>query len=235
MYNGNAILEIGAAEGGASPFNGKIYRVTLSNTIDGTPVVDFNPNQYNAATSQTQWTSSTGEVWTINTDTATTGYKGVLVDRSITMFDGVDDQLLSGTISTYQYITSNVSARTYNMVNASTIITGINDSHAIFNNGGTMSAYNQSVLSFGVGLSNNLRNLQVNFNVASSETFTNNILGNTGYTGGRLSTQVRLGNNPVGPFTNCLINTAITTIAVMTNTQKNEMYNYIRSINNNAF
>jgi hypothetical protein len=216
-------------------FEGRIYSVSISNTIGGSSTQTFNPNSYNAATSQTQWTSSTGEIWSVQTGTATTGYKGVLVDRSITMFDGINDQLLSGTIATYQYITSNVSARTYNMVSSSTIITGSNDSHAIFNNGGTMSAYNQSVLSFGVGLLNNLRNLQANFNGGSSETFTNNILGNTGNTGAFTATQVRLGNNPVGPFTNCLINTAITTIAVMTNTQKNEMYDYIRSINNNAF
>jgi hypothetical protein len=67
--------------------NGKIFRATIANSIGGAPVVDFNPNQYNAATSQTQWTSSTGEVWTINTGTAATGYKGVLVDRTILQFN----------------------------------------------------------------------------------------------------------------------------------------------------
>jgi hypothetical protein len=69
----------------------KISRATISNSIGGTPVVDFNPATYNASTSQTAWTSATGEVWTINTGTATTGYKGVLVDRTIVQGDGVDD------------------------------------------------------------------------------------------------------------------------------------------------
>ena len=66
---------------------GKIYRATISNSIGGTPVVDFNPATYLASTSQTQWTSTTGEVWTINTGTATTGYNGVLVDRTIIQTD----------------------------------------------------------------------------------------------------------------------------------------------------
>jgi len=64
-------------------FQGKIYRATISNSIGGAPVVDFNPASYNAATSQTAWTSSTGEVWTINTGTAADTLRGVLVNRTI--------------------------------------------------------------------------------------------------------------------------------------------------------
>lgn len=97
-------LRIGQEQG--NPFNGKIYRVTVANTIGGAPVVDFNPNQYNASVSQTQWTSSTGEIWSINTGTAATGYKGVLVDRTTVMSDGVDDRLsasLSGNAIRTQY------------------------------------------------------------------------------------------------------------------------------------
>ena len=71
----------------------KISRATISNSIGGAPVVDFNPATYNAATSQTAWTSETGEVWTISTGTATSGYKGVLVDRTIVQSDGVDDNI----------------------------------------------------------------------------------------------------------------------------------------------
>ena len=77
-----------------------VYRATISNSIGGAPVVDFNPATYNASTSQTQWTSSTGEVWTINIGTATTGYKGVLVDRSIVMYDRTDDNLLASNNAT---------------------------------------------------------------------------------------------------------------------------------------
>ena len=83
-----------------------VYRATISNSIGGAPVVDFNPATYNAATSQTQWTSATGEVWTINTGTATTGYKGVLVDRTIVQGDGIDDVIsvaISGNAIRTQY------------------------------------------------------------------------------------------------------------------------------------
>ena len=45
---------------------GKINRVTISNSIGGNPVVDFNPASYSRATSGTTWTSTTGEVWTLN-------------------------------------------------------------------------------------------------------------------------------------------------------------------------
>jgi hypothetical protein len=60
---------------------------------NGNLIALFNPNQYNPANSQTQWTSSTGEIWTINTGTATTGYKGVLVDRTTIQSDRIDDSI----------------------------------------------------------------------------------------------------------------------------------------------
>jgi hypothetical protein len=78
----------------ASPCVMKTYRARFYNDATQTTLIsDFNPNQYNAATSQTQWTSSTGEIWSVQTGTATTGYKGVLVDRTIVQSDGVGDYL----------------------------------------------------------------------------------------------------------------------------------------------
>jgi hypothetical protein len=95
LYNGNTDVEVGAYNAGVSGSNVSIsvLRATISNSIGGAPVVDFNPNTYNASTSQTAWTSATGEIWTISTGTATTGYKGVLVDRTIVQGDGVDDKV----------------------------------------------------------------------------------------------------------------------------------------------
>ena len=69
------------------------YQDATSTTLVST----FNPTQYNASTSQTQWTSSTGEIWTISTGTATSGYKGTIVDRVIVQSDGVDDYLDNAT------------------------------------------------------------------------------------------------------------------------------------------
>jgi hypothetical protein len=95
ITNDSYIVTIGNISTGTSfIFDGKIYNVKIFNDDSFiNNVVDFNPNQYNAETSQTQWTSSTGEVWTINTGTATTGYKGMLVDRNMMQSDGVDDNL----------------------------------------------------------------------------------------------------------------------------------------------
>ena len=57
-------------------------------TATGTPIISFDPNSYAPATSQTSWTSATGEVWTVNQDSSTTGYKGVLCFRSMLQGDG---------------------------------------------------------------------------------------------------------------------------------------------------
>jgi hypothetical protein len=58
-----------------------VYSFEVTNSTTSTNKV-FNPNNYSASTSQTTFTSS-GTVWTINTGTATTGFKGVLVNRTI--------------------------------------------------------------------------------------------------------------------------------------------------------
>ena len=86
---------IGQYNNSANTWFDRIGRVTIATSLGGTPIVDFNPASYNASTSQTAWTSATGEVWTINTGTATSGYKGVLVDRTIVMYDRTDDNLLA--------------------------------------------------------------------------------------------------------------------------------------------
>jgi hypothetical protein len=99
FFSGSNSLTIGGGLNNTYSFGGKIYRVTLAKSLGGTPVVDFNPATYNASTSQTAWTSATGEVWTINTGTATSGYKGVLVDRTIVQGDGVDDGMESDTLN----------------------------------------------------------------------------------------------------------------------------------------
>lgn len=115
FFAGTNSLTIGGGFSNTYTFGGKIYRVTLAKSINGTPVVDFNPSTYNASTSQTQWTSTTGEVWTINTGTATTGYKGALVDRTIVQADGVDDNM-TGTMSAALISTFNNNNNGVNLV-----------------------------------------------------------------------------------------------------------------------
>ena len=111
FVNGTDAINVGIFSTSGNPYLGAIYRLTISNSIGGAPVVEFNPNQYNAATSQTQWTSTTGEVWTINTGTATGGYKGLIVDKTYIQNDGVDDFLIattSGSGIKSQYFTHKV-------------------------------------------------------------------------------------------------------------------------------
>ena len=98
-------LFVGNLGSGANGLQGRINWVKfyISNVVTR----DFNPSSYNPATSQTQWTSATGEVWTINTGTANTGYKGVLVTKSIAQMDGIDDTILTTTTSIQTIFNSN--------------------------------------------------------------------------------------------------------------------------------
>jgi hypothetical protein len=177
--NQNINVEIGTNAAGGNQLGGKVYSATISNSIGGTPVVDFNPNQYNAATSQTQWTSSTGEVWTINTGTATTGYKGVLVDRTITMGDGVDDSLESLSPLVSQPDTIYFSNRIVSS-GGGWIIDGLSGSRQIINKlGADIQLFAGSFASASISVS--LRNLLTSvFNGASSQIQLNNGTATTG-------------------------------------------------------
>lgn len=62
IHSGTAPLAVGVAgTGNFWPLAGEVYRVQVYNGV--TLAVDFNPNNY---VSGTNWTSDTGEVWTIN-------------------------------------------------------------------------------------------------------------------------------------------------------------------------
>lgn len=104
IYASSSIVEVGTYNnGGTDVLNGRVFRATISNSIGGTPVVDFNPQSFNPSSSQTQWTSATGEVWTINTPlntlSANNNYKGALVYRNMIMADGIDDAMASGNVT----------------------------------------------------------------------------------------------------------------------------------------
>lgn len=99
----NPVSSLNIGDGSAASNSKNIYRFTVANTIGGNPVVDFNPQFFNPSSSQTQWTSATGEVWTINTSLNTTSannnYKGALVYRNMIMADGIDDAMASGNVT----------------------------------------------------------------------------------------------------------------------------------------
>jgi hypothetical protein len=234
----DAILNIGSRSTTSGSCIAKIDRVTISNSIGGAPVVDFNPNQYNASTSQTQWTSSTGEVWTINTGTAATGYKGVLVDRTIVQGDGVDDTLMSGTLTNYQYISRYMALTPYTMNSSGgRLIAGTGNGHLLYNfNTGILRAFSGSDLDYSGEVINRVQLFTANFNSSSSTILVNNANSVSGDTGTNISSILALFSsaNP-NQYSNCLINTIIQATSVNNSTQNTSMYNLLKSINNSAF
>jgi len=234
IVSGVGSLFIGTIEGGAFSYQGKISRLTISNSIGGTPVVDFNPATYNASTSQTAWTSSTGEVWTISTGTATTGYKGVICDRIIVMSDGVDDTMASSTLTSRQYFTSYSSLDLFRAVSADQgIFSNGSLSHLLNNAGNNLQAYNGANLSFPI-FPSKLNLILVEFNSISSKVRLNNGPDTTGNSGTSSSTNLVLFRY-FSLYANVKLNTLIQPSSLDSDITKTAMYNLIRSLNNNAF
>jgi hypothetical protein len=215
----------------------KVYRATISNSIGGAPVVDFNPNQYNAANSQTHWVSTTGETWTINTGTATTGYKGHLCTKTIIQGDGVDDRLASGTLPTYQFITRYGSVLQYTMTGGVRILAGTGAAHLLYNFiSGSIRAYNGIDLDFNNETINRLQLFTANYNSLTSTALLNNANISSGNTGTLTSLVLSiLSNSTSGQFANAGITTIIQAKQVDSTVQNTAIYDYIRSINGNAF
>jgi hypothetical protein len=238
LTGGSINIEVGRGSGGVGvAFAGKIHRALFYMDATVTTLVrDFNPATYNAATSQTQWTSSTGEVWTINTGTAATGYKGVLVDRTEVQGDGIDDKLTASGLSA---ITLNTRISALNPINLSGgyIIqgrqSGTGDKHLWYQTGGNIQAYTNAggSINFGGISANSLKVLSTDFNTTSSNCLTNNANQVNGTLNSDAFTDLDVFGGTAS-FKNCIINTLIETSSVSTSTQKTAMYNYIRSINN---
>lgn len=74
LTNTAAVVEIGSNNAGTgSLLTGRAARAQIYNGIAGTLAVDFNPNTF---ASGTTWTSTTGEVWTINGNAKVFGGSG---------------------------------------------------------------------------------------------------------------------------------------------------------------
>ena len=219
-------------------FQGKIYRATISDSIGGAPVVDFNPSEYSAASSQTDWNSSTGERWTINTGTAATGYKGVIISKTIVMSDGIDDTLTSGTITNRQYYSQHVALNPFNILSSggSYYVDGGGAKGLIYGNADSLIAYNGSDLNFIGDLEYRLQYCHADFNNTSSNIYLNNSNNVSGATGTQTTNKCNLfSNGSGGVFANAIVNTIISGNAIDTSTQRTSLYNIIRSMNGNAF
>jgi hypothetical protein len=226
-------------DGASGGFLGRIYRLTLANSIGGAPVVDFNPTTYNASTSQTQWTSATGEVWTINTGTALTGYKGVLVDRTIVQGDGVDDSMLSGTVS-ISSATNFLAVNPLNLIGAKYFIgSSTSDVNILYYSPSTVRYGNTTPyleLSFTAVVQNRLALFTAVKNGVSSLVEYNNANQVTGSVGLATITTVKLfspsGTSLLG---NINLNSLVISGLADNLTTRTATYNLIRSLNNNAF
>lgn len=238
----NTPIKIGAeATTLISPYQGEIYKLTISNSIGGTPVVDFNPASYNAQTSQTQWTSSTGEVWTINTGTAATGYKGVLIDRTIIQGDGVDDLIKNTPFATSANCTDYIAFKQFGWVNSDFIFDG-----AVVDSIGLQQITISPNIRFegaggGGGVSNFVANTLSMATILGSSTlgsvnlFRNNTSLSVGGTKADSQGYTLFAKANSTSFSNASINTMIKALGQDDATRRLAIYNFIRSLNNNAF
>jgi hypothetical protein len=102
LFNTAQPVEIGVWRGPVNPLFGVIYQVTASPTIGGLPTLNFSPANYNRATSQTSWTSTTGEVWTLNTPATNNALKAAIVDQTMVMGNGTSYGLRAANLNINQ-------------------------------------------------------------------------------------------------------------------------------------
>jgi hypothetical protein len=261
---GNSMIGNYSSSDGRGQFTGYIYRVKVwidGSSSTGTLTYDFNPNQYNAATSQTQWTSSTGEVWSIQTGTAKTGFKGVLVDRTIVQSNGIATSLTAASINviseaftlynSFKKFNNTEGTETiFELGSGATSSQGINllvngfagfESSNIFANVGRYNN-NFSNNSLLLGLRANIFNIN-NTNEAKPYLFNNVVIEETGSSAANNNTaavnataiNLLATNSGVTNFSQINFNTTILSLSENNTTILTAMYNYIRSINNSAF
>jgi hypothetical protein len=240
-FNSTGNIRLGSAFASfvdATPFLGKIYYSELTNSFNGSAQRIFNPNQYNAANSQTQWTSSTGEIWSIQTGTATTGYKGVLVDRTMLQSDAIDDSLVVTGLSSFINLSVYAAVKVYTNATASRIYGGSlsSNDHILFGNSIDLKAFNGAQLNFAGEVLNATVLYTTNFNSASSTIRRNNVNEVSGNLGSLASTAIRLFCDGIGGnFSNNCLNTILYSKTVDSGSVNTSVYNYTRSINNSAF
>jgi hypothetical protein len=223
----------------ATSFANKLYRATISNTIGGSPVADFNPASYNAATSQTAWTSTTGEIWTLNQDSTTaTGYRGVLVDRVTVMSDGIDDNMTNTfsldtvkTIYNSYTIWNELATNSLFASNNAAQVIDASMNGAIANVAQLDNAANSiSVSIVGTAKLRTIRTAVING--ASSFQRINNGTAATGTLGASISTSMKIMHERNGSYKSKMIYaTLIVTSTADTTTQQTATFNLLKTLN----
>jgi hypothetical protein len=226
----NANLQIGQVEGLSRNYVGNIKRLTISNSIGGAPVVDFNPATYNAAVSQTSWTSSTSEIWTINTGTAATGYKGVLVDRTVMQGDYIDDHLNSA-YNRSSINTTFIGAKGFTNDNSGSAIIVKSSSYSnivIFGSSGTFVWMN--TYASNVNVSRVVNSLEI-YTLTNNSGVNNAISKNNGTENTNTYTPNNMGSGLFLMNCNLCLNTYIELSFENTTPQKTSMYNVLKTMN----
>jgi hypothetical protein len=217
-----------------------IYTTTLQNVTTSTTLT-FEPNSYLASTSQTSWTGG-GATWTINTGTATTGYKGVLVDRTIVQADGANDTMVQSTANRGDICTQYAAVK-YAAVTTAGASFIDSQSHASYNaiswaNSTTIRAYfeNATIIDRTV-VAQTLNLITItNTNAAQTGSINNGTNGTNTQNPSTSKTGVTIfGNGAGGAIQQGFLNTYVCSNSINNSTVRTAMYNYIRSINNNAF
>jgi hypothetical protein len=186
---------------------------------NGNLIALFNPNQYNAANSQTQWTSSSGEIWTINKSSGNT-FVGVLVDRNIIQGNNSTTSMVVSSLASNQPYTEYLVSTRNGTGNFTAKATGNSNSHSgtniVMNNGTALNSANTSVIRQQITFRANSTNSGVAVNNGTETT------GNAGANNGTNLTIAQGAHN---------INTLVISKTDDTSPQRLAMYNYLREIN----
>lgn len=251
IFAGNAEVQFGALSTSSLNLVGNIYDSEIYSglQISGSGAVlnvDFDPQDYNPSVSQTTFTSvDTGEVWTINIGSASTGYKSVLVDRTYIQGEGVNDQLFQTTLNRpntlTQYVAFNAYANTGGGGGQIIDSTDVNYSNCLDPETNTTVAYYMNGALSGRSRTKNIRTLGLatawsEAGVENGLTVNNGILTSNAYTPTPSNTGVRLmARANAAAFANALLSTYLVSNGRDSSTIRTGMYNTIRGINNNAF
>ncbi|MCK6611541.1 MAG: hypothetical protein L6Q78_10935 [Bacteroidia bacterium] len=261
LNNPSSNVVIGSYFNSNSVFRGVINRVTISNSINGSAVVDFNPSSYNRATSQTSWTSSTGEVWTLNTPTTNNALKAEIVDRTIVMGNGTSFGLHAASLNINQPAMSLYTAfkKYSNSVGEQVIAElgpgavlnpGINivinafggfESQNLFanvgrhNNNYSSSTLNLAMRTSGFNINTSPETIPYLLNNVSIDPFGSSAANDNTSAVNATGYNLLARNNALNSFANVMLTTHILAANADNLNQRTAMYNLIRSLNNNAF
>ena len=217
-----------------------VYSFEVTNSTTTTTKV-FNPSDYSASTSQNTFTSS-GTVWTINTGTATTGYKGVLIDRTNVQSEGINNSLERTNIFSLtdrtNYLATNLFSAIFSYItdDATNTFTNAIVKTGVANTCGTYlsTVPTRTDTTFVLNINLIISQMKTGFNqsiqVNNGIAATSGGLTATTFTGVKMFKRAD-GGNP----TNATIRTFIISPSYDNPTVKTAMYNFIKTLNNNAF